>query len=291
MERSNAQGFLQALAPLAIWFGTGYGVYTAWAAAQWATMAGLMVLHGTVGSTFVYGCHELGHGTVFKTKWLNTFFLHIYAFLFWWDPIDYSLSHTYHHRYSQFPAGDRENVFPLTPSLDPFLLLQLFTCNVFSTPGRVFGKGGMLSTIRLTFNAATGGIAAPIGTEQHEWLTAVRADQPVQVAKSIRFSQCVRACVFWGWCAACDVRCAAPPPPPNLKYYPHVFSYQSYLHAYPFLRTLGAVVPCSGVDCSNGHRPTCLHPNRVAALLLRQLAELLCGQHPALRAARLGARL
>jgi fatty acid desaturase len=103
-----------------------------------------MWAHGTVGSTFVYGCHELGHGTVFQTKALNTAFLYVYSVLFWWEPFDYAASHTYHHRYSQYPEGDRENLFPLTPSLDPWLLLELFTVNVTSGCGRVFGKGGLV---------------------------------------------------------------------------------------------------------------------------------------------------
>ena len=106
-------------------------------------MAIAAFVHGTVGSTMVYGCHELGHGTVFATRWLNRAFLHVYSVLFWWDCYDYAASHTYHHRYSQYPEADRENLFPLTPSLDPSLLVQLFSVNIFSRPGRVFGKGGL----------------------------------------------------------------------------------------------------------------------------------------------------
>ena len=36
------------------------------------------------------------------------------------------MSHSYHHRYSQYPEADRENLFPLEPSLDPMVLLQVF---------------------------------------------------------------------------------------------------------------------------------------------------------------------
>lgn len=189
MQRSDAQGLFQALGHLCIWTCTGYTVYAAWLAEMYVAMLGLMILHGTVGSCFVYGCHELGHGTVFKTKTLNSLFLTIFSFLFWWDPVDYAMSHTYHHRYSQFPDGDRENVFPLEPSLDPYLMFELFTCNVTSVPGRVFGKGGMISCIYLTCKAAMGGIAAPSGTEQEEWLAAVRKDQPAEVKRSMQFSQ------------------------------------------------------------------------------------------------------
>jgi fatty acid desaturase len=130
---------------------------------------------------------------VFRTKWLNTLFLYIFSVLFWWEPFDYAASHTYHHRYSQFPEGDRENLFPLEPSLDPWLMLELFTVNVTSGCGRVFGKGGLVSTIKLTVKAALGGVASEPGAEQYEWLQAVHADQPEEFIKSRWFSRAIVA--------------------------------------------------------------------------------------------------
>ena len=53
-------------------------------------------------------------------------------------------------------------------------MLQVFTVNLTSGPGRVFGKGGLLSTIKLTCKAALGGIASEPGCQSHEWLLAVR---------------------------------------------------------------------------------------------------------------------
>ena len=54
------------------------------------------------------GTHELGHGTVFRTKWLNKFFLVPMSMLTWWSYHEYAMSHTYHHRYTLYPEGDRE---------------------------------------------------------------------------------------------------------------------------------------------------------------------------------------
>jgi len=69
--------------------------------------------HGTIGSFFTgVAPHELGHGTVFRTKWLNKLFLYLYSLLSWWDPFDYAMSHTYHHRYTLHPEGDREVLLP-----------------------------------------------------------------------------------------------------------------------------------------------------------------------------------
>ena len=62
------------------------------------------------------GTHELSHGTVFKTKWLNTFFLYALALISWFNPRDFKLSHTYHHLYTLHPRADREVVLPTKPS-------------------------------------------------------------------------------------------------------------------------------------------------------------------------------
>ena len=132
--------------------------------------------------------HELGHGTVFRTKWLNKVFLYVFSLLSWWDPFDYASSHTYHHRYTQYPEGDRENVMPMEPNLRPFLLLQLFTINLFGRPGRNFGKGGLLWSIWVTWLSAQGKVA-PKDALITEWLTALHADQPAEHARSIGWSR------------------------------------------------------------------------------------------------------
>lgn len=193
MQRSDTQGLFQACGHFAIWLTTAVSVHQAWVTGAYFCYLGALFMHGTVGSTMVYGCHEMGHGTPFKTRWLNNVFLYLYSLLFWWDPYEYAASHTYHHRYSQYPESDRENLFPLEPSLDPYLMIQLFTVNL-SSPSRVFGKGGLLSCIQLTCKAAMGGIAAPEGSPNHEWLTAVHADQPKQALRSKRWSQVL--CMF-----------------------------------------------------------------------------------------------
>ena len=219
MQRSDAKGLFQCAGHFSIWLTTAACVHRCWSAGLYALLPLAMFAHGTVGSTLVYGCHELGHGerrsssfprfssisppllrhftqfslelsgTMFKTKALNSFFLYLYSVLFWWDPIDYAASHTYHHRYSQYPEADRENLFPLEPTLDKWVMLRLFTVNLDSGPGRVFGKGGMFSTIRLTCKAAMGGVASEEGAESYEWLKAVHADQPEEWTKSMYFSQ------------------------------------------------------------------------------------------------------
>jgi fatty acid desaturase len=188
-KRSNLQGFLQAGGHLALFAATGYLVYHFWSQQQWLAFVVTLFAHGTVGS-FLFGVapHELGHGTVFRTKWLNKFFMYLFSLLSWWDPFDYASSHTYHHRYTQYVEGDRENVMPLVPSLAPFLLLQLLTINLSSPPGRNFGKGGFISTVFITVKSALGVVGATENPSR-EWIQALHDDQPAERDKSMWWSR------------------------------------------------------------------------------------------------------
>ena len=134
-----------------------------------------------VGS-FFYGAapHELGHGTVFHTKWLNKLFMHLFGLLGWSDHFDYASSHTYHHRYTMYPDGDRENL----PSFEASVWLQLLTLNLFSKPGRNFGKGGLISTIFVTIKSSVG-IVGSTTIPSREWLQALHDDQPAEMRKSM----------------------------------------------------------------------------------------------------------
>lgn len=188
-KRSNLQGLFQAGGHLALFAGTGTLVYHFWSLNAWVPFAIALFAHGTVGS-FLFGVapHECGHGTVFRTKWLNKFFMYLFSLLSWWDPFDYASSHTYHHRYSQYLEGDRENVMPLHPSLAPTLLIQLFTINLFSKPGRNFGKGGLFSTIFVTIKSALG-IVGATEIPSREWIQALHDDQPGESRKSMWWSR------------------------------------------------------------------------------------------------------
>lgn len=142
-------------------------------------------------ATFYKGtaAHELGHGTVFRTQSLNSLFLHFVSLISWWDPYDYAASHTYHHRYTTHREADRENVLPLTPSLHPWLLLQLVTLNLFSKPAKNFSKGGFLWTVYLTSRTALGIPYGHTDIPSQEWLKKLHEDQPESFRLSIRWSR------------------------------------------------------------------------------------------------------
>ena len=186
---TDRQGWFQAGGHFSLFLATGALIFVLWQNEQWIGFMLALFLHGTVASFFSgIAPHELGHGTVFKTKPLNKFFLYLFSLLSWWDPFDYASSHTYHHRYTLHPEGDRENLLPLHPSVGKTFLLQLFTVNLFTQPGRTFGKGGLLSTLYVTILGAFGK-TGPITIPSHEWLSVLHEDQPEQHLKSIRWSR------------------------------------------------------------------------------------------------------
>lgn len=188
-RRSNLQGWFQTGGHLILFAGTGAVSFVLWSEQMWLGFIGALLVHGTVGS-FLAGVapHELGHGTVFRTRWLNKLFLYLYSLLSWWDPFDYASSHTYHHRYTQYPDGDRENLLPLEPSVGATFLIQMFTINLLTTPGRVFGKGGAISTVFITIKSALGMVGAT-DVPSREWMQALHTDQPDQARRSMWWSR------------------------------------------------------------------------------------------------------
>ena len=189
MERSNRRGFQQSLGHLGLIVGLAALVAVSFESGWWAIFGVSLFLLGTV-SAFAPGlaCHELVHGTVFRTNRLNRIFLRIFALFGWFNYNEYRMSHTFPHRYTLFPDGDREVLLPKEASLHPLVLLEMFTVNLLTRPGRNFGKGGLLSTVAVTALSACGLIGstkAPI----RQWIEALHLDQPAEAWKSMWFAR------------------------------------------------------------------------------------------------------
>ena len=129
--RNDFKGAVQTIGYLALVVALGLVSWFFYGRGLWGWMAVALFCYGTVFS-FTPGLvtHELSHGTVFKTKWLNSFFLRFYSLVSWTHFHQYRRSHTYHHLYTLHPKGDREVVLPATPSLHPVRLFLLFTFSV-----------------------------------------------------------------------------------------------------------------------------------------------------------------
>ena len=117
MKRSDLQGWWQALGVVGYLAGTALLTWHFFAQQQWALFAVSLFAYGTYSCFLGAASHELDHGTVFRTKALNRFFLRLFSLITFFNPDDYALSHTYHHRYTLHPDGDREVVLPQSAAL------------------------------------------------------------------------------------------------------------------------------------------------------------------------------
>ena len=136
MQPNDFQGWVQAGGHLLLFFITASVTIYFALNSMWLAFAISLFFHCTSASFFKgIAAHELGHGTVFKTKSLNKAFLRIYSLISWHNHHEYNISHTYHHRYTLHPEGDREVVLPLEViTQNPFYILQIFTLNFTGGP-------------------------------------------------------------------------------------------------------------------------------------------------------------
>ena len=140
----DRRGLMQAMGHLGVWAATGTAAYLLFAFEAWWAFCIALFLHGTVAAFFTAPHHELCHTTVFRTKWLNESFLRVFSFIGWLNFEVYRFSHSYHHRFTLFVEGDREEVLPVVPSLRVLYLVQLFTLNV--TGG--YQSRGLIPTLK-----------------------------------------------------------------------------------------------------------------------------------------------
>jgi fatty acid desaturase len=171
MKRSDARAFAQVIPQLGLFAATAtlsYLLYESLNARNWPWVLPLLVLavvmHGTF-TTFFGGiaCHELCHKTPFKTQFWNGFFLRIYAFLGWFDPIGYRASHIRHHQATTYHDHDGEVVLPQGMDWHGFMF-------VWRT--LTFSPTGMLKQLRFWACAAFGNLSKD-GFFRSKWLNEV----------------------------------------------------------------------------------------------------------------------
>lgn len=120
--RSDLRGAVQTLGYLCIYAATaGASLYSFGHIGWWVT-ALLTFLHGMVAAFMINGVHELGHGTVFRTKRLNEWFCGLLAFLGWINHRMFAASHSRHHAYTLHPPDDLEVVLPVKLAVKHFFL-------------------------------------------------------------------------------------------------------------------------------------------------------------------------
>ena len=182
-KRSDLRGAFQAVGHLTLWAAAGVAAYTLFKEQLWWGFLLALFLQGTIGTFFTAPHHELCHGTVFRTKWLNGVFLRIYSLLGWLNFHIYKFSHSYHHRFTLYLEGDREVVLPKEPTLRALYLLQLFTVNV--TGG--FESRGLVPTVRNFLKIALNRLDTPF----NEWGEELYEGETEERMKAVRWARLV----------------------------------------------------------------------------------------------------
>ena len=182
-QPDDLRGLLQAAGHLGIWIVTGALAWWLFKRELWWGFFPALFLHGTVAAFFTAPHHELCHTTVFRTKRLNELFLRVFSFLGWLNYEIYRFSHSYHHRFTLFLEGDREEVLPVKPSLRVLYLLQLFTVNV--TGG--YQSRGLIPTVKNFVVIALNRFHNPFNS----WGTELYEGHPEERMKAARWARIV----------------------------------------------------------------------------------------------------
>jgi fatty acid desaturase len=109
-RKSDLRGFLQAGSFLLLFIATTGISFSFFWRHMWVAMVISCYLHSVfhqmVGMSAAV--HELNHGTVFKTRWVNELFYKLFCFLTWNNPVHFRASHALHHQYTVFRELDKE---------------------------------------------------------------------------------------------------------------------------------------------------------------------------------------
>ena len=128
MKRSDGKALRQALLELGLFAVTGTLSYLAFAnisGANWTWSVPVLLLclflHGTCSPFMsLVAVHELIHKTPFRRQWLNDFFMYLFSFITWSDPISFRVSHVKHHQVTTFHDHDGEVILPQKVDWDAF---------------------------------------------------------------------------------------------------------------------------------------------------------------------------
>jgi fatty acid desaturase len=135
-QRSDLRGlFCQALPHLGLIVASGALSLYAFHQRHWPLLAVGLMLHGTFYGFWGLGGagHELCHKTVFRSQWLNAFFLRFSAFIGYFNYPLFIASHVKHHQYTLHMPDDLEVVLPQTMTWKTWLYATANPAGVWQT--------------------------------------------------------------------------------------------------------------------------------------------------------------
>jgi fatty acid desaturase len=120
-RRSDLNGLFHCLGVIAVLGASGALSYWLFLTGRWVLMGIALYVHGGLFA-FNPQTHELAHGTVFRTKWLNEVFRRIFGIIHWnANSALYWMSHKNHHRYTLHKQSEGEVVLPMPETTERVL--------------------------------------------------------------------------------------------------------------------------------------------------------------------------
>ena len=134
LERRDGPAVRDTLIWFGLIFGSGYAVYALWG--TWWAAIPFAVYSCLYASTSDSRWHEAGHGTAFKTDWMNIALYEVASFMIMRESTVWRWSHTRHHSDTIIVGRDPEIAVPRPPNLT-MMVLGFFGLPTYS---RYFGR-------------------------------------------------------------------------------------------------------------------------------------------------------
>src|SRR5581483_3803736 len=150
MQRSDTVAFRESvLWILLIVVSAAGGIYF-WG--TWWCVPFFFVYGVLYGSSSDSRWHECGHGTAFKTRWMNEVIYHIASFMLMRNPVTWRWSHARHHTDTIVVGRDNEIAVPRPPSMTRIVINFIGLVDVwYSVPMLLKNAAGELSPAELSF--------------------------------------------------------------------------------------------------------------------------------------------
>jgi Na+-transporting NADH:ubiquinone oxidoreductase subunit F len=129
LARRDGPAIRDTILWFAMIFGSGYVTYLLWG--SWWAIAPYVVYSVLYASTSDSRWHETGHGTAFKTDWMNNVLYEVASFMVMRESTVWRWSHNRHHSDTIIVGRDPEIAVPRPPNLRA-IVMSFFNLGVYS---------------------------------------------------------------------------------------------------------------------------------------------------------------
>jgi fatty acid desaturase len=159
IPRKELKGLMQrsdqpAIRDIFVWLGSmvAIAVFAVWLWPSWWSAPFLLAYGVLYGSASDSRWHECGHGTAFKTRWMNDAVYQIASFMIMRNPVEWRWSHTRHHTDTIIVGRDPEIVLMRPPAVFLVFLNFFGLVDVYGAMKKmIINSAGILDREEQTF--------------------------------------------------------------------------------------------------------------------------------------------